>query len=71
MNTRPTILQAARIKRETFDPTNEAHRASFQKFLTSGNWGSVCFQVEQPYTTVPETVMRKFCLHMLSNEVAA
>ncbi len=54
------------IKREIFDPNNQEHRQSLLTFLTTGNWGSVHFYAEHPYTTVPETVMRKLCLTSLN-----
>lgn len=53
------------LKREIFDPSDKEHRESLRMFLTTGNWGSVHFYAEHPYTTVPETVMRKLCLMTL------
>jgi hypothetical protein len=54
-----TILRENRISRQFFDPKNSLHLASLKNYLQTGKWGSVQFYVEQPCTTVPETVMRK------------
>lgn len=60
-----SILKKAHTPREFFDPKNKKHRESFKKFLTTGGWGDIHFFAELPYVTVPETVMRKFCLFNL------
>jgi hypothetical protein len=53
------ILRKARITREEFDPLVNEHLDSLRLFLDTGNWGTVQFYPEAPYTTVPETVFRK------------
>ena len=53
------------IVREVFDPKSKKHRESYKKFLVTGSWGDVQFHAEYPYTTVPETVHRKFAAHAL------
>lgn len=62
------ILKGNQVKREHFDPDNKDHMNSLKKFLLTGNWGKVQFFVEPPYITVPETVMRKFCMHNLKSK---
>lgn len=64
---RSRILAGAKIPRAEFDPTNKVHCESLHRFLQTGNWGKIQFEAEFPYVTVPETVMRKFCEHMLKN----
>ena len=59
------ILKKSLVTREFFDPKNKKHRESFKKFLTTGGWGDIHFFPELPFVTVPETVMRKFCLFNL------
>jgi hypothetical protein len=53
------VLREARIRRESFDPTNGEHLASARKWLETGNWGSVQFFAEGPYVSVTETVLRR------------
>jgi hypothetical protein len=53
------ILKDHQIKREIFDPSKRAHRESLNQYLKTGNWGDIQFYVENPYATVPETVLRK------------
>tara|TARA_R110000868_G_scaffold90057_8_gene250225 strand:+ start:2741 stop:2959 length:219 start_codon:yes stop_codon:yes gene_type:complete len=55
-------LRRAGIPREEFNPGNNEHRASLRKFLLTGNWGDIQFFAEEPYISVPETVMRKMAL---------
>jgi hypothetical protein len=59
------VLATPLVPRTTFDPKNKEHRASLKKFLDTGSWGSIQFFPEEPYVTVPETVLRKFALHNL------
>lgn len=59
------VLRDAKIERAHFDPTLKAHRESLQCYLDTGSWGAVQFYPEQPYVTVPETVLRKMCQHAL------
>ena len=59
-------LSKPQVRRETFDPKNKEHKASLKKFIETGNWGDVQFFAEYPCVTVPETVLRKFSLAMLS-----
>lgn len=63
-----SVLARAQVKREIFDPANDAHLASMKIFLSTGNWGSVQFYAELPYIEVPMTVMRKFCEYTLQIE---
>ena len=58
-----TVLRRASVNRAFFDPTNKKHLESFDTFLKTGNWGSVQFFCEQPYTDVPMTVLMKFAMH--------
>lgn len=61
------ILRNARlVRREVFDPTNEAHSQSFKTFLATNNWGDIQFAAELPYTEAPATVMAKFAKHALN-----
>lgn len=60
------VLSEPGVRRENFDPKNKEHRASLKKFLETGNWGDIQFYTEYPYVTVPETVLRKFALAMLT-----
>lgn len=59
-----TVLRRASVNRVFFDPANPDHIASFEVFLRTGNWGSVQFFCEQPYTDVPTTVLMKFSMYM-------
>jgi hypothetical protein len=56
------ILRENMVRREIFDPANLEHQRSLRTFIQTGNWGTVQFFAEQPYVTVPETVMRKYIL---------
>jgi hypothetical protein len=60
------VLKANQVRREHFNPTNREHQQSLEHFLKTGNWGAVQFYVEQPYVTVPETVLRMFASYSLS-----
>ena len=60
------VLSEQQVRRESFDSKNKEHRASLKKFIETGNWGDVQFFAEYPYVTVPETVLRKFSLAMLT-----
>jgi hypothetical protein len=57
-----TVLTKPRepVARTTFDPNNKKHQESLKTFLATGNWGGIQFYVEEPYTTVPMTVLTKF-----------
>lgn len=57
------------LPRAAFDPSNTIHLASYHSFLTTGNWGDVQFHTEFPYLSVTETVMRKFALYFLANQL--
>mgnify|MGYP003596754847 CR=1 FL=1 len=61
------VLKASQVRREHFDPANLEHQESLSVFLATGNWGEVQFFVEQPYVTVPETVLRMFAAYSLEN----
>lgn len=64
---RSSVLRAASVNRQQFDPENRDHLASLQKFLETGNWGATQFYCEYPYTDVPTTVLTKFARHALQN----
>lgn len=49
--------------RVMFDPSLQSHLDSFDVFLKTGNWGSIHFLVETPYTDVPMTVLMKFAMY--------
>lgn len=53
------------ISRVPFDPTNKEHLASARLFLTEGKWGNVQFLCEEPYRTVPETVIHKLSIRSI------
>jgi hypothetical protein len=61
------ILRGGEVHRERFNPIDEKHLKSYQKFLSTGNWDGVQFYCEFPYTTVPETVSRIFATHQLNS----
>lgn len=63
-----TILRRASINRQFFDPTNREHLESLRVFIDTGNWGSVQFYCEFPFTDVPMTVLTKFAKHCLSGK---
>ena len=63
-----SVLRNARIQREIFDTTNQAHLESLQQFLETGNWGKIQFYTEAPYITVPETVLRKIALAFIKDK---
>ena len=65
-NSSSRVLREPTIRRETFEPKNKEHRASLKKFIETGNWGDVQFFAEHPCVTVPETVLRKFSMAMLT-----
>jgi len=58
-------VAAGATNRTRFDPTNVEHLRSLRHFIDTGSWGAVHFYVEVPYTTVPDTVMRKMVNHAL------
>ncbi len=58
-----SILRTTVITREAFDPANEAHLKSLDKYLETGTWGDVQFHPEHPYFDVVTTVLAKFALH--------
>jgi hypothetical protein len=59
-----TILNRTKlVNREVFDPSKRDHVLSLMKFIETGNWGSVQFFEETPYTDVPATVMNKYLRH--------
>lgn len=57
---RSNILRNVASHRVSFDPSNVEHCKSLKKFLETGNWGSVMFYPEFPYTDVPTYVLAKF-----------
>lgn len=65
-NSSSRVLREPTVRRENFDPKNKEHKASLKKFIETGNWGDVQFFAEYPYVTVPETVLRKFSMAMLT-----
>jgi len=54
------LTKTVLVRRETFDPKDKDHLKSLSNFVHTGNWGEIQFHVEQPFTTVPATVMDKF-----------
>jgi hypothetical protein len=58
-------LRKARIPRTEFDPANPEHRESLRQFMETNNWGTIQFFAEEPYTTVPDTVMNRFIKYAL------
>lgn len=61
-----TILRRASVNRQFFDPTNKEHLESLHRFINTGNWDSVQFYCEFPFTDVPMTVLTKFARHCLN-----
>lgn len=58
------------LQRKTFDPTSQADRLQYARFLTQGKWvGSKSFTCEVPYYRVPTTVERKLLNHFLQPEL--
>jgi len=64
------VLRRQNTNRVDFDPQNTEHVKSLEKFLVTGNWGSVQFFHEEPYNNVPMTVLVKFALAALGNKKA-
>ena len=62
---RSTILRHTNPNRTTFDPHNGEHLESLRQFIKTGNWGSVMFHCEFPFTDVPTTVLMKYTGAML------
>lgn len=62
----PNALKKPFVNRQTFNPENPAHLASFTYFIQTGNWGDVQFFAELPYNEVPMTCMMKFAEHKLN-----
>jgi hypothetical protein len=56
------------VDRVVFNPMLPAHLESLYVFLETGKWGKVQFFPENPCITVPETVLRKYCLFNLSRK---
>ena len=65
---RSAILDAARITRVAFDPTDTSHRTSLKAFLETGKWGNVRFKTELPYLDAYTTAMAKLAKHHLGIE---
>lgn len=59
------FVKNPQVRRETFNPENDQHVASFRSFVATGNWGDVMFFSEFPHTTVPSTVTAKYLRYML------
>ena len=53
-----------------FDATNPDHRRSALNFLKFGRWDTK-FEMEWPYTTVPQTVMMKLAEYACREEAPA
>lgn len=62
------ILNKAKPVRVEFNPRNKKHLASFKKFLETGSWGDVKFQLIAPYVTIPHMVLTMFALEKLKAE---
>ncbi len=59
------------LKRKVFDPTSGADRLQYAYFMETGKWkDGKSFQVELPYSTVPQTVQSKLLRHFLKAELA-
>ena len=61
-------LRNIAAQRQVFDPSNPLHREDLAEYLTSGRWIGQ-YHVEMPYTTVPETVLRKYAKWALSQSM--
>lgn len=61
-----TILRRAGANRQYFDPRNQEHIESLKSFIQTGNWGTVQFYCEFPFTDVPMTVLMKHAGHLLN-----
>jgi hypothetical protein len=59
------VLKRSAPRREFFDPKNKTHVESLKIFLSTGKWGSVQFECEPPFISVPEYVFRKYLCHKL------
>lgn len=55
-----TVLRKHMINRQVFDPQNPEHLQSLDQFIRTGNWGTIQFYCEHPFTDVPMTVLMKF-----------
>jgi hypothetical protein len=64
LNTAVSLRQPL-VERQTFNPEDPTHIDSLKTFLRTGNWGAVQFFAENPYTTVPTTVLMKHACHTL------
>lgn len=53
------------VRREIFDASKEEHLNSLKNYVQTGNWGSVQFFTELPYTNTPTTVLMKYTKYML------
>jgi hypothetical protein len=62
---RSSILRLHGSKRAFFDAKKPEHLASLKRFIETGNWGTVQFYPEYPFTDVPMTVLMKFAGHHL------
>lgn len=63
--TRSSVLRGHGRTRVAFDPADQEHLASLKNFLETGNWGSVMFFLEYPFTDVPTYVLTKYASHQL------
>ena len=61
------LEQAVGVK---FDATNPEHRRAAITFLKFGRW-EIKFEMEWPYTTVPQTVMMKLAEYACREEAPA
>lgn len=61
-----TILRRASVNRQHFDPANAEHIESLKAFIRTGNWGTVQFYCEFPFTDVPMTVLMKYTSYLLN-----
>ena len=55
-----TVLRKVQSRREMFNPENADHLKSLANFVKTGEWGTVSFFCETPFSDVPMTVLMKF-----------
>lgn len=53
------------VNRQRFDPRKKEHLESVKKFIETGNWGSVQFFCEPPFTDVPMMVLTHYAAFKL------
>lgn len=57
-------------KKVKFEADNKTHIECYKQFLETSNWANGCpFQLEFPWTNVPDMIQNKIVLHVLNVEV--